>query len=187
MYDVAIIGAGPAGASAALFTAKSGVKTVMFDSGKSITAKAWVENHYGVKEIEGPSLLQTGQEQAIKFGTELVKDEVQRINENGAMYTIETSEGSYDAEHIIFATGMSVKLAEAFGLDTRDGREPRVAKIIQVDKNGHTSYPKVWAAGTVAGLSVHTIITAGDGARVAVNVISALKGKRYVDHDVLKS
>lgn len=49
MYDVAIIGAGPAGASAALFAAKSGVKTVMFDSGKSITAKAWVENHYGVK------------------------------------------------------------------------------------------------------------------------------------------
>jgi len=43
----------------------------------------------------------------------------------------------------------------------------------------------VWAAGTVAGASVHTIITAGDGARVAINLISATKGERHVDHDVL--
>ncbi|KYD34538.1 Thioredoxin reductase [Geobacillus stearothermophilus] len=44
----------------------------------------------------------------------------------------------------------------------------------------------IWAAGTVAGVSVHTIITAGDGAKVAINVISELNGERYVDHDVLK-
>ena len=45
----------------------------------------------------------------------------------------------------------------------------------------------IWAAGTVAGVSVHTIITAGDGAKVAVNVISEINGERYVDHDVLKA
>ena len=38
-----------------------------------------------------------------------------------------------------------------------------------------TSVPGVWAAGTAAGVSVHTIITAGDGARVAINLISATK------------
>jgi hypothetical protein len=43
----------------------------------------------------------------------------------------------------------------------------------------------VWAAGTVAGVSVHTIITSGDGARVAINLISANKGERHVDHDAL--
>ncbi|QAS51239.1 FAD-dependent oxidoreductase [Halobacillus litoralis] len=185
MYDVAIIGAGPAGASAGLFTAKAGKKTILFDSGKSITAKAWVENHYGVDAIEGPKLLENGQKQAEKFGASIVKEEVATIKENGALYTIETQEGSYEADHIIFATGMSVKTAESLGLEIIEGTEPRVAKTIKVDAHGHTSLPKVWAAGTVAGVSVHTIITSGDGANVAINVISELNGSRYVDHDVL--
>jgi hypothetical protein len=43
----------------------------------------------------------------------------------------------------------------------------------------------IWAAGIVAGNSVHTIITAGDGARVAINIISARNGQRYVWHDVV--
>lgn len=186
MFDVAIIGSGPAGASSALFTSKAGKKTVMFDSGKSITAKAWVENHYGIDAIEGPQLLKAGQDQATKFGTDLVKAEVESIEENGSMYTIKTNEGSYDTEHIIFATGMSVKVAEELGLEVVEGIEPRVAKIIKVNEHGHTSFPKVWAAGTVAGVSVHTIITAGDGAKVAVNVVSELNGARYVDHDIMK-
>lgn len=185
MYDVAIIGAGPAGASAGLFTAKAGKKTILFDNGKSITAKAWVENHYGVDPIEGPKLLEQGQKQAQKFGAEIVQDDVVSIEEKGELYVIQTSEGSYEASHVIFATGMSVKAAESFGLDVVEGIEPRVAKIIQTDEHGRTSKPKVWAAGTVAGVSVHTIVTSGDGAKVAINVISELNGKRYVDHDVL--
>jgi uncharacterized protein (DUF2141 family) len=38
----------------------------------------------------------------------------------------------------------------------------------------------------VAGVSVHAVITAGDGGKVAINVISELNGERYVDHDVYK-
>jgi thioredoxin reductase (NADPH) len=45
----------------------------------------------------------------------------------------------------------------------------------------------VWAAGTLAGTSVHTIVVAGDGARVAINVISAQSGERHVDHDTLET
>ena len=41
MYEIAIIGAGAAGASAALFTAKAGKKTLLLDSNKSMTARAW--------------------------------------------------------------------------------------------------------------------------------------------------
>lgn len=59
--------------------------------------------------------------------------------------------------------------------------------MIEVDGVGKTNVEGVWAAGTVAGVSVHTIITAGHGASVAINVISQLNGKRYVDHDVLKA
>ncbi|MNO08776.1 hypothetical protein D3C81_2316100 [compost metagenome] len=55
------------------------------------------------------------------------------------------------------------------------------------DAAGQTNVPGVYAAGAAAGTSLHTIITAGDGARVAVEVLSALNGERYVDHDVLKA
>jgi thioredoxin reductase (NADPH) len=48
MYDVVIVGAGPAGASAALFTAKAGKKTLVLDNDKSVTKRAWIENHYGL-------------------------------------------------------------------------------------------------------------------------------------------
>ncbi|MFD1017948.1 FAD-dependent oxidoreductase [Thalassobacillus hwangdonensis] len=186
MYDIAIIGAGPAGASAGIFAAKADKKTLLFDHGKSITAKAWVENHYGIKEIEGPQLLKQGQDQAKKFGAEFKDEEVVHISKNDKGYLLKTNEGEYEAKHIIFATGMSAKLAEEAGLKTMDGTEPRVAKVIDADSDGRTSMQNIWAAGTVAGVSVHTIITSGHGASVAINVISELNGERYVDHDILK-
>ncbi|SIS38342.1 FAD-dependent oxidoreductase [Salimicrobium flavidum] len=187
MFDVAIIGAGPAGASAGIFTAKAGKDVVMFDSGKSITAKAWVENHYGLtKGIEGPELLSEGQKQAIRHGAKLVEHQVSDIEESSDGFIIHSGDDSYEAEHVIFATGMSVKLAEQLGLPVTEGTEPRVAKVIEVNEKGQTAKNKMWAAGTVAGVSVHTIITSGDGARVAVNLLSELNGERYVDHDMLK-
>ncbi len=82
---------------------------------------------------------------------------------------------------------MSTEVAEASGLNTKPGTEPRIKTILDVDAAGKTNIEGVWAAGTVAGVSMHTIITAGDGAKVAINVISELNGERYVDHDVLKS
>ncbi|MCD8511698.1 MAG: FAD-dependent oxidoreductase [Bacillus sp. (in: Bacteria)] len=186
MFEIAIIGAGPAGASAALFAAKAGKKTLVIDSGKSMTSRAWVENHYGVNEITGPDLLNTGKKQARKFGAEVIDDTVTDILENGENFTIQGDKDSYEVKHIIFATGAMTDLAEKIGLTVIPGTEPRIKLIVEVDNDGRTNKERIWAAGTVAGKSVHTIITAGDGASVAINVISHLNGDRYVDHDILK-
>ena len=78
-------------------------------------------------------------------------------------------------------------LLKKLALTTKPGTEPRVKTIIDVDAQGKTNVDGIWAAGTVAGVSVHTIITSGDGAKVAFNVVSELNGERYVDHDVLKA
>ncbi|MNY64982.1 hypothetical protein D3C86_2021760 [compost metagenome] len=80
-----------------------------------------------------------------------------------------------------------MELAEAAGIATKAGTEPRIKSIVDCDAQGNTSLKGVWAAGTTAGVSMHTIITAGDGAKVAINIISELNGERYVDHDVLKA
>jgi thioredoxin reductase (NADPH) len=187
MYDVAIIGAGPAGGSAAIFAAKAGKKTVVLDSNKSVTKRAWMENHYGAPEIAGPDLVETGISQAKKFGAELVETAVTAVNKTENGFKIVTENGVYEAKHVILATGMMTDVAEASGLKTKDGTEPRIKTIFDVDAAGKTNVEGVWAAGTCAGVSMHTIITAGDGAKVAINVISELNGERYVDHDVLKA
>jgi thioredoxin reductase (NADPH) len=187
MFDVAIIGAGPAGASAALFTAKAGKKTLVIDNDKSITKRAWIENHYGVTEITGPDLVEIGKEQARKFGAELIQDTVVNIVKTDTGFKLETENRQFEAKYVIIATGLLTDLAEKIGLKTKAGTEPRIKTVIDVDANGKTNIDGIWAAGTVAGVSVHTIVTAGDGAKVAINVISELNGERYVDHDVLKS
>jgi thioredoxin reductase (NADPH) len=186
MYEIAIIGAGPAGGSAAIFAAKAGKKTVVLDSNKSVTKRAWMENHYGVAEISGPDLVETGIAQAKKFGAELVETAVKSISKLEQGFKIETETGLFEAQHVILATGMLTDIAEASGLQTKDGTEPRIKTVFAVDAAGKTNVEGVWAAGTCAGASMHTIITAGDGAKVAINVISELNGERYVDHDVLK-
>jgi thioredoxin reductase len=187
MYDVIIVGAGPAGASAALFVAKAGKKTLVVDSDKSMTKRAWIENHYGVKEISGPELIELGKEQASKFGAEVVAGQVTNINKTTEGFQIELENERVESKHVILATGITVELAEKIGVNIKAGIEPRIKTVIDVDAEGKTNIEGIWAAGTVAGVSVHTIITAGHGASVAINVISQLNGERYVDHDVLKA
>ncbi|MDQ0217361.1 FAD-binding protein [Peribacillus cavernae] len=186
MYDIAIIGAGPAGGSAALFAAKAGKKILLLDSDQSVTKRAWIENHYGVEEITGVDLVETGKKQAKKFGAELVQTKTVNFEKANEGFKIETENGEFEAKHIILATGMLADLAEKAGVNTKPGTEPRIKTIINCDAAGKTNIEGIWAAGTCAGVSMHTIITAGDGAKVAINIISELNGERYVDHDILK-
>lgn len=185
MYEIAIIGGGPAGASAGIYTAKAGKKTLIIDNGKSVTKRALVRNHYGVKEITGPELFDTGIAQAKQYGAEFVETETTNIKKSGDVFTIETEDGEYQASYIILATGMSVQLAEKMGVKTKPATEPRIKTVLDLDSAGKTNIEGVWGAGTVAGVSMHTIITAGDGAKVAINLISEINGERYVDHDMM--
>ena len=186
MYDIAIIGAGPAGASAAVYTAKAGKKTLLIDDDKSITKRAMIYNHYGLLEVTGPDLVETGKKQAQKLGAELVHTKALDVRKLDDHFVVETENGNFEAKYVIFATGASVDLAEKVGLAVKEGTEPRIKKVLDVDPQGRTNIEGIWAAGTCAGVSVHTIITAGDGAKVAINIISEINGERYVDHDVLK-
>jgi thioredoxin reductase (NADPH) len=187
MYDIAIVGAGPAGASAAIFTAKAGKKTLLIDSDQSVTKRAWIANHYGVAEIAGPDLVEMGKKQAARLGAELVQGKVQNVTPLNPGFRLETENGSYEARYVILATGLMVDLAEKIGVKTKPGTEPRIKTVIDAEPSGKTNLDGIWAAGTVAGVSMHTIVTAGDGAKVAINILSEIQGERYVDHDVLKA
>lgn len=187
MHDIVIVGAGPAGASAAIFAAKAGKNTLVIDSDHSMTKRAWMENHFGIMEISGPDLLETGRKQMEKFGVKLITGKVENIVKTDNGFRVELEDGQHEATHVILATGVMADLAEKIGLETKEGTEPRIKTNVVVDRDGKTSIPGIWAAGTIAGVSVHTIVTSGDGARVAINVVSEMNGERYVWHDVMKS
>jgi thioredoxin reductase len=185
MYDLAIVGGGTAGASAATFAGRAGLQTVVVDADKGMTRRAMLNNHLGFPEgITGPDLVDRGQEQAEKAGATWIKAEVTGLEKQGDGYVLTADDGqSVEAREVLLTLGANLALAKAAGIQTREGTEPRIAEVIAVDANGQTSLPGVWAAGVAAGVSVHTIITSGDGARVAVNIISGQKGQRWVDHD----
>jgi thioredoxin reductase len=187
MYDVVIIGGGPAGASAATFTARAGLQTALIDADTGMTRRAMVNNHLGFPEgVTGPDLVDSGKQQAARAGAEILAGKVTRLDTTADGFELQTEEGkSLSAKRVILTIGANTALANDAGIAVKPGTEPRIREIVDVDPDGRTSVPGVWAAGTAAGVSVHTIITAGDGARVAINLISDVKGERYVDHDVL--
>ncbi len=188
MYDVAIVGGGPAGASAATFTARAGLQTVVVDADAGMTRRAMINNHLGFPEgVRGPDLVDNGKMQAARAGAEIVDGKVVTLDKRSDEgFDLKTEDGkSIEAKQVILTLGANTELAKTAGIAIKDGTEPRIREIIDVDGQGHTNVPGVWAAGTIAGASVHTIITAGDGARVAINLISANKGERHVDHDAM--
>lgn len=188
MYDVAVIGGGPAGCSAAVFLAKAGLKTLVLDNDKGMTRRAWMDNHYGCPDgIGGPDLVEGGRRQATRLGAEWLVAQVTGVDRGEGGFTITAEDGQrYEATRVILATGAALAVGEAMNLQFTDGREPRFPKVLKVDADGRTNEPGVWAAGVLAGVSAHTIITAGHGASVAIGLISEQKGQRYVQHDALK-
>jgi thioredoxin reductase len=187
VYDLAIVGGGPAGASAATFAGHAGLQTVVLDADKGMTRRAMIYNHLGFPDgVTGPDLVDRGQEQAARNGAEWVKVDVTALERRDDGFVLTTDDGrTFETREILLTIGANVDLARQAGLELRPGTEPRIKEVVAVDADGRSSVSGVWAAGTAAGVSVHTIVTAGDGARVAINIISGQKGQRYVWHDVL--
>ncbi len=107
MYDVAIIGGGPAGLTAAIYSARYGLKTVFFetvDPVSQLSLAAKIENYPGF-EGSGMELLEKMKEQAIKAGAEWKMEKVERILRDGDSFIVITDGGEYNARAVIVATG----------------------------------------------------------------------------------
>jgi len=147
VYDVAVIGGGPAGASAALFAAKAGKKTLLIDADKGMTRRAMVYNFYGMPEIRGPDLVDTGHRQAAHFGAELIKAAVTDVKKTEDGFRVVTEQGDFQARYVILATGATADLASKIGLDSKPATEPRIKTVLVVDPAGQTNIPGIWNRG----------------------------------------
>lgn len=122
-YDVIIIGSGPAGISASLYTARANLKTLIISKGIGILEKVnKIDNYYGLENtLTGEELQEIGINQAKKLGVEFEEDEVVKIDyEDGFM--IETINSRYKAKAVIIATGTSRKTPKINGIKEYEGR-----------------------------------------------------------------
>ncbi len=108
-WDVVIIGGGPAGTTAAIYTSRTGLSTLVIDKGLTagalgITSK--IANYPGIKEeISGPDLLQNMRDQAVSFGAVYNSDKVIGTELDGEIKTVFTNNNVYTTRSIIISTG----------------------------------------------------------------------------------
>jgi thioredoxin reductase (NADPH) len=107
MAGVAIIGGGPTGLNAAIYTARADRRTLVFDDGGGTTRDVdTMENVYGFPEgVTGPELVDLGREHARKYGAEIVEEEVVRIEPDDERYRVETTVDEHVVDGVIVATG----------------------------------------------------------------------------------
>jgi thioredoxin reductase (NADPH) len=113
LYDVIIIGSGPAGYTAALYASRANLSVLMFQGyevGGQLMTTSDVENYPGFAEgILGPTLMEQFEEQARRFGTEMIPEDVTAVDFSKRPFTITTDSGEYKARSVIIATGASAK------------------------------------------------------------------------------
>ncbi|MFT3700321.1 MAG: FAD-dependent oxidoreductase [Kofleriaceae bacterium] len=179
MPTVIVIGDGPGGLSAALFLAKNGVDVAVFGEDKTAMNWALVRNYLGIAEITGTEFQQIARRQVAGFGVEIRNEHVETIEAHGHEYRVLIAGGSHQsAKYLILSEGKAPKLAKQLGLvfEEKTG--------IATDKNAKTKLDGVYVVGRSArpGRS-QAIISAGDGAAAAIDILSREKGEDVVDWD----
>ena len=123
IYDVMIVGNGPAGLSAALYTSRANLSTLVIGKDNGALTKAdKIENYFGMAEpISGCELVENTKKQARTLGAELKEDEIFHISRNGG-FRLEGRKGVYEAKTVLLATGTARKTANIPGLSKLEGR-----------------------------------------------------------------
>ena len=125
MYDVIIIGAGPAGVSAGLYTKRANLNVLILYKDQSALEKTeWIENYYGFeKGISGEDLYRTGIQQAKNLGIDVKQEEVTNIQfgENN-QYIVMTEKEIYKTKTVIFATGNKKNTPKIKGIKEFEGK-----------------------------------------------------------------
>lgn len=125
MYDLVIIGSGPAGMSAAVYASRAGLKTVILDGGApggKLNLTAEIENYPGHKNVTGPELAYDMFEHAQHFGATYEFGMVQDIKDLGDIKVVVTAEGEFETKAVLIATGTKEKTMDIPGEAEMTGR-----------------------------------------------------------------
>ena len=124
MYDVIIIGGGPAGLTAAIYASRAGLKVILLEKagcGGQMAITDALENYPGFSSINGFELSVKLEEQARNFGAEIIYEEAVEIID-GDIKTVKTAENQYNTKTVIIASGANPKKLSVKGEDKFIGR-----------------------------------------------------------------
>ncbi|WP_264554904.1 NAD(P)/FAD-dependent oxidoreductase [Halocatena marina] len=170
-YDVLIIGGGPAGLSAGIFTGRADLETAIVNDGDPILRRnAHLENYPGFPAgINSRLLLDMMADQTERAGCEHHDARIVTLELVGDEFIAETGAGEvFTATSVVAATKNTVEFLE--GIDGVEIIE-RGKSFVETDDRGRTGVPGLYAAGRLALQPYQTIIIAGHGASVGVAVV----------------
>ncbi|SFS55284.1 NAD(P)/FAD-dependent oxidoreductase [Halostagnicola kamekurae] len=179
MTDVIVVGGGPAGLSAAMFTQKNGLETTVFDTDGTWMHKAHLFNYLGLGSEDGTAFMATARRQVESYGVDLRQgEEVTDVSETDDGFAVETEDDSFESDYVVLATGANRELADSLGV-AFDG------DVVDVDITMETSVEDAYATGAMGRAEEwQAVISAGDGAAAALNILTKEKGEHYHDFDV---
>ena len=180
MSEVLIVGDGPGGLSAALFLAKRGMQADVFGTDDTPMHKAMLYNYLGIPEITGSDFQKVARQQAEDFGATLHETKVEDIEHSGEGFKVTTDDDeSFEAKYLVVAVS-NKRLLDAAGIE-------RDAGVADVDRNGRTNVENAYAIGwATRAQKIQAIISAGDGAAAALDILSKEAGEDVHDFDVVK-
>ncbi|MCF0132116.1 MAG: thioredoxin-disulfide reductase [Pseudobutyrivibrio sp.] len=121
MYDVAIIGSGPAGLTAAIYAKRAGLTTIVISAspvtGGQILNTYEVDNYPGLKGISGLELGHKFGDHAIELGAEFARGRIQSVSKGKNGFKLATKKGDYEAKTVVLAMGSSNKKLGCKGED----------------------------------------------------------------------
>ncbi|SHG91499.1 NAD(P)/FAD-dependent oxidoreductase [Halobaculum gomorrense] len=180
MTDVVIVGGGPAGLSAALFVQKNGLEATVLDTDGTWMHKAHLFNYPGIGSQDGSAFMESLREQVDSFGVDRRQGvKATGVDETDEGFRVATdSEEAVESTYLVLATGANRDLAEDLGC-AFDG------DIVDVGVTMETSVEDAYATGAmVRAEEWQAVISAGDGAAAALNILSKTKGENYHDFNV---
>ncbi|MBO8441541.1 MAG: thioredoxin-disulfide reductase [Firmicutes bacterium] len=124
-YDVIILGAGPAGLTAALYTSRANLSVLLLDRGiygGQMNNTGAIENYPGFSSIQGPDLSKAMYQSAVQFGVEYKYGNVLSIQDKGSEKVVKTDDNEYSCKAIVIATGSKYRTLGCLGEDTYTGR-----------------------------------------------------------------
>jgi thioredoxin reductase (NADPH) len=202
-YDVAVVGGGPAGCSAAVFTARADLETVLLEHDRaSLLKSAHLENYLGFPfGIQPMQFLELAREHVREVGCAIYREGVtdlraldsdgeqfdledgERTADDDAVdhtFILETTERTVAADRVIVASWARTEFLESLPV-TREPEEPGPVMVVPTDEDGRTDCNGVYAAGRITSTNHQAIVNAGNGADVALTLIRDVRPDYYND------
>lgn len=208
VYDVIIIGAGPAGISASLYTKRANLNTlIIYFENSSLEKAKLIENYYGFENgIDGKTLYETGIKQAKNLGVEVKKEELLKIeldiNDGKTFFVLTTTQNQYIAKTIVLAIGTKKNKVKIKGVKDLEGKGISYCAIcdgffyrnqdVAVIGNGNYALSETNDLINVA--KTVTILTNGeeapefraDNVQIITKPIEEIKGENKVEEIIFK-